>query len=348
MSDRLAWIPGPRHDRLLCARRRRLDWIVVSAFALAGQSPQELLAAGPGGSGDASTRATNPEAPTASSYNLFCRAQFELGAWDAGIPSCEKAAELAPNNGLYHLWLGRIYGEKGGSHEIFQGGSGMAKKVHSEFEHAVEFSPDSWEARTDLAEFYVEAPGIVGGGEDKARAEAEQIAPLNPAMAHWVRGRIAEKNKDVATAEQEYRAAIDVSHGGARAWLNLAGFYSHNSRFEDMDRALHTLESSPLDHAAALVDGAGILFRTRRESPLAIRLLRRYLTSGPVEEWPAFKAHNMLGEFLERQGDAPRPPPNIARHYLWRIPSPTLRKTCSASAADIERTSVNTRAFAIL
>src|SRR5208282_416508 len=119
----------------------------------------------------------------------------------------------------------------------------------------VELSPNSWEARTDLAEFYLEAPAIVGGGREKARAEAALLMPLNPAMAHWVMGRIAEKNKDNAAAEQEYRAAIDASQGGARAWLNLAGFYRHVNRFEDMEQALRTLESRPLDHPAALTDG---------------------------------------------------------------------------------------------
>ncbi len=93
----------------------------------------------------------------------------------------------------------------------------MAKKVRTEFERAVELDPANWEARTDLAEFYLEAPGIVGGGKDKARAQAQALTPLNPAMAHWVMGRIAEKNKDDATAEREYRAAIDASHGGAHA-----------------------------------------------------------------------------------------------------------------------------------
>jgi tetratricopeptide (TPR) repeat protein len=300
----MKWMLQPdRRHQLALLSRVVIGLLGFTAFALAGQSPQDLLAAGRVDQAMQVLEQQIQDAPTAGSYNLFCRAQFELGAWDAGIPSCEKAAELAPNNGLYHLWLGRIYGEKA-DHTSFFRAAGLAKKVHSEFERAVEFAPDSWEARTDLAEFYVEAPGIVGGGEDKARAEAEQIAPLNPAMAHWVRGRIAEKNKDVATAEQEYRAAIDVSHGGARAWLNLAGFYSHNSRFEEMDRALHTLESSPLDHAGALVDGAGILMRTRRDPPLAIRLLRRYLASTTVEEAPVFKAHCMLGELFERQGDS--------------------------------------------
>ena len=64
--------------------------------------------------------------------------------------------------------------------------------------------------------------------------------PLNPAIAHWVKARIAERNKDNATAEQEYRAAIAASQGGARAWLNLAGFYRHTGRFDEMERALRT------------------------------------------------------------------------------------------------------------
>jgi Flp pilus assembly protein TadD len=202
------------------------------------------------------------------------------------------------------LWLGRIYGEKA-DRAGFLKAAGLAKKVRTEFERAVEFDPNSWEAHTDLGEFYLEAPGIVGGGQDKARAQADLLLPLNPGMAHWVRARIAQKNKDADAAEQEYRIAIDVSNGGARAWVNLAGFYRHTNRLDEMDRALLTMESRPLDRPAALMDAAGMLFRTGRSYPLAIRLVRRYLASPTVEEWPAFKAHNLLGELLEKQGDRP-------------------------------------------
>src|SRR5229473_1907938 len=226
--------------------------------ALSAQAPQDLLAAG---SVDQALQTLEQQihtAPTAASYNLLCRAHFELGAWDAGIPACEKATALDPNNGLYHLWLGRIYGEKA-DRAGFLKAAGLAGKVRAEFEHAVQFSPNSWEARTDLAEFYLEAPGMVGGGKDKALAQVELLAPLNPAMAHWVKARVAEKNKDNSAAEKEYRAAIDASKGGARAWLNLAGFYRHTNRLDDMQQALHTMESRPLDHPAALVDAAGML-----------------------------------------------------------------------------------------
>jgi tetratricopeptide (TPR) repeat protein len=279
---------------------------LVTLFALtltaAADTPQDLLAAGQVDQAIQTLEQQINTAPTADSYNLLCRAHFELDAWDAGLPDCEKAVSLAPQNGVYHLWLGRIYGEKA-DHAGFLKGAGLAKKVRVELERAVEFDPSSWEARTDLAEFYLEAPGIVGGGEDKARAEADLLMPLNPGMAHWVRARIAQKHKDMDGAEQEYRIAIEASHGGARAWVNLAGFYSHVGRLAEMEQALHTMESRPLDRPAALMDGANMLFRTRRDNAMAIRLVRRYLASATVEDWPAFKAHYLLGQLLEKQGD---------------------------------------------
>ena len=269
----------------------------------AAQSPQDLLSTGRIDQAIQTLERQIHTAPTAENHNQLCRAHFELGAWDAGIPSCEKAVALAPDNGLYHLWLGRIYGEKA-DRAGFLSAAGLAGKVRTEFERAVELSPNNWEARTDLAEFYLEAPAIVGGGKDKARAQAALLAPLNPAMSHWVLARIAQKNKDNAKAEQEYRAAIDASNGGARAWVNLAGFYRHTNRLDDMEQALRTMESSPLDRPAALVDGASLLLRSGRDFPMDTRLLRRYVASpNTVEEAPVFKAHVLLGELLEKQGD---------------------------------------------
>jgi tetratricopeptide (TPR) repeat protein len=238
----------------------------------------------------------------AESNNLLCRAYFMLEEWDRGIAACERARNLDPQKSLYYLWLGRVYGEKA-DRAGFLSASGLAKKVRTSFERAVELDPKSWEARTDLAEFYLEAPGIVGGGKDKARAQADAIMPLNPAMSHWVAARIAEKEKDKTAAESEYRAAIVASHSGVRAWLDLASFLRHANRFDEMEQALQHLESGPVDHPASLVDGAGMLLRTGRDYDLAVRLLRRYFSNGPVEEAPAFRAHDLLGQFLEKQGD---------------------------------------------
>jgi len=275
----------------------------ASSDPSAGLAPKALLDAGRVDEAIQTLQQQIDHSPAdAETYNLLCRAYFMLDEWDRGIPACERARNLDPQKSMYHLWLGRIYGEKA-DRAGFLSAAGLAKKVRTSFERAVELDPRNWEARTDLAEFYLEAPGIVGGGKDKARAQAEAITPLNPAMSHWVIARIAEKEKDTASAEREYRDAIVASHSGIRAWLDLASFLRHANRLDEMERALRNLEASPIDHPAALMDGANMLLRTGRDFPLAVRLLRRYLSSGTVEEAPAFKAHDLLGQLLEKQGD---------------------------------------------
>jgi cytochrome c-type biogenesis protein CcmH/NrfG len=277
---------------------------LLPSLSAADSSDSKLLAEGRVDDAIASLQRRISSAPSdAQSYNLLCRAYFTLGEWDKGISACEKAVSLDPENAQYHLWLGRIYGEKA-DHEGFFSAAGMAKKVRNEFETAVRLNPNSAEARTDLAEFYLEAPGIVGGGRDKAEAQAQRLATMDPVRAGWVKGRLAEKKKDFVSAEKEYRAAIEASHGAALAWLNLAFFYRHTARLDAMEDAIRHASAAPLDQPEVLMESAEILLRAKRDVPQATQLLRRYLSPGPtVEAAPAFKAHYLLGTALEQQGD---------------------------------------------
>jgi tetratricopeptide (TPR) repeat protein len=237
----------------------------------------------------------------AESFNLLCRAYFMADDWDPALEACQRAASLAPQSSMYQLWLGRVYGEKADHSSIFSA-PGLAKQARSAFERAVQLDPGNWEARADLGEFYAEAPGIIGGGKDKSRAQADALMAINPAMAHWVLARIAEKDKQPDVAEREYRAEIAASHSGARAWLDLAGFLRHEKRYEEMKQALRTLNSSLLDRPEALLHAAQQLFRSDLDLPFAVGLLERYLKA-PVEDGPAFKAHDLLGQIYEKQGD---------------------------------------------
>jgi len=256
----------------------------------------------------------------ADSYNLLCRAYFALGNWDPGVTACEKAVALSPNNGAYHLWLGRIYGEKADASN-FLTAAGLAKKVRAEFETAVRLNPTDVSARTDLAEFYLEAPGIVGGGRDKAEAQAQTLSTMDAVKSHWVVARIAEKKKDFATAEREYRAGIEASKGSAEAWLDLALFFRHVDRLDEMEDAVKRASTAPMKQNVILMDAAETLIRAGRNYPLAVELLRRYLASDTVEEAPAFKAHYLIGTALEKQGDKQgaaqeyRTALSFAKHY---------------------------------
>ena len=241
-------------------------------------------------------------AADAESSNLLCRAYFALEDWDRAESSCRKAVSLDPDNSRFHLWLGRVYGEKA-DRSSFLAAAGLAGKVRGEFERAVQLNPKDVDARLDLAEFYLAAPGIVGGGEQKARAQAQSIATVNPAREHWVYARIAEQKKDAATAEREYHRYIDLSKGDAEAWLNLALFLRRQKRFDEMEQAIVKLSQSSMPKPDVLVEASEILYRAGRSYPFATELLHRYLASGPVEAAPAFKARYLLGLLLEKQGD---------------------------------------------
>ncbi len=277
--------------------------LMAAAAASLADSAQEMLSAGRIDEAIAALNGRLSTTPAdAESANLLCRAYFALEDWDRAESSCKKAAELDPDNGRFHLWLGRVYGEKADRANYLLAAA-LAVKVREEFERAVQLNPKNVEARLDLAEFYIEAPTILGGGEEKARQQAQAVAALDPAREHWIYAHIAEKKKDDATAEREFRQYIQVSHGDAEAWLDLALFLRPQKRLDEMEQALVKLSQSPMPKLDVLVEAAGLLYRAGRSYPFATELLHRYLASGPVEAAPAFKAHYLLGALLEKQGD---------------------------------------------
>jgi tetratricopeptide (TPR) repeat protein len=275
--------------------------LLAAAGVSRADSAQDMLAAGRVDEAIVELSG-HPSSRDAESSNLLCRAYYALEDWDHAESSCRKAVSLDPENGTFHLWLGRVYGEKA-DRANFLTAAGLAGKVRSEFERAVQLNPKDVDARLDLAEFYLEAPSIVGGGEQKAREQARQIATLNPAREHWVYARIAEKRKDRATAEREYHQYIDLSKGNAESWLNLALFLRRQNRLDEMEQAIVKLSQSPKSMPDVLVEAAEMLYRSGRNYSFATELLRRYLSSGPVEAAPAFKARYLLGLLLEKQGD---------------------------------------------
>lgn len=301
---------NPNHDLQCFQPGNILWWIVVFLFCIrfaphafaATPSIKELLAAGRVDDAIQASELRIAHSPNdAEAYNFLCRAYFEIEQWDAGVTACERAVRLDPRSSLYALWLGRIYGEKA-DRSSFLSAASLAKKARASFERAVELDPGNVEARIDLGEFYAEAPGIIGGGKDKSRLQAQALMSLSPAMGHWVLARIAEKDKDPALAEREYREEIAASHGGVRGWLSLANFFKYARRFDEMDEALRHLDSAPVDHPEYLMHAGSLLLRSERDYPRAIRLLRRYLAA-PVEEGPAAGAHDLLGLIFEKQGD---------------------------------------------
>ena len=240
--------------------------------------------------------------------NLLCRVQFTLQQFEQASSYCEKAVQVAPQNARYHLWFGRTLGERA-SRASFLTAFSLAKRTREEFETAVRLDPRDLDALTDLGQFYTEAPGAIGGGMDKAEGVAKQMEALDPARGQQMRGGLAEKNKDLDAAEQEFKAAIAHASHPAFQWMALASFYRRHERWPEMEAAVKSGEAAAAHdrHAAvALFNGASILARANRQPELAIKLFESYVASpDKTEEAPAFDALVRLAKLRKQMGDAP-------------------------------------------
>jgi tetratricopeptide (TPR) repeat protein len=239
----------------------------------------------------------------AESLNQLSRAYFAMEQWDDAVRSGERAVSLDPNNATYHLWLGREYGRKAADANPLTA-AGLARKAKNEFERAVQLDPANVPARLDLAQYYTEAPAIMGGGLDKARDQAAQMQKYDPAKSHLILARVAVKEKQYGEAEAQFRAAILGAKNPADMWLQLAAFYRQRGRLDDMQNAVQSAMAQPGKPAESYFDAGKELYLGSRNLSAARQYLQQYLSSGGlVESAPAFRAHYMIGQLNEKMGN---------------------------------------------
>jgi tetratricopeptide (TPR) repeat protein len=121
---------------------------------------------------------------------------------DAAVRELERATSISPGSGRAHNALGDAYGrsaEKAGMFSQF----GLARKSLAEYERAVALEPGNVDFHESLFGYCVAAPSLVGGGDDRAAAEAAVIRRLDPARGHRAFATLYGKDEkyDLALAE---------------------------------------------------------------------------------------------------------------------------------------------------
>lgn len=238
----------------------------------------------------------------AQAHQLLCRVYYAQEIADAAIHECELAASIDSSNSSTQMWLGRAYGMKASRANPLTAFS-LARKVRYAFEHAVQLDPENIQAMSDLGEFYVDAPAIVGGGLDKGQALANRMRSHFPAQAHRLLALVANGNKDEATAEAEFKKAVLAGRTPA-AYIDLGQFYQQHGQMQKAVEALQAGINADHRKDATLVDAASILTKMDPSSQLAESLLREYLSSpAKSDDAPTFKVRIQLGNILKRRGD---------------------------------------------
>lgn len=243
---------------------------------------------------------------SAEAHLLRCRVYFSEERWDDAVSECETAVRLGGQNAQNHLWLARALGEKADA-VSFISAFNLAKRARAEFEQAASLDPRDGEALTDLGEFYSSAPGVVGGGNDKAQGLVSQLEKIDPSRAHVLQARIAFNTKDYGTAEREFKLATTTSAHPAFPWMALASFYRKRERWSEMQSAVDSgYRAAQRDRAAgvALYNGATVLVKGKRNLALAEKMLEEYLANySKSEEAPAFQVHTLLARVKGQLGN---------------------------------------------
>ena len=221
----------------------------------------------------------------AAVYELMGRNYYGQGEFKKATEALEKAAALEPGDSNVYLWLGRAYGRRAETSSLITA-PGFANKARQFFEKSAQLNPSNLDAQSDLFEYYLEAPGFLGGGLDKASATAEQIARINPSEGYWAQAKLAEKRKEFSRAEAHLKRAVEIAPQQIGRLIDLARLFSKEGRYQEADLSLAKAETIAPNSPKLIFAKADIYIKSKRNLDIARQLLKQYLSIELTPEDP--------------------------------------------------------------
>lgn len=242
------------------------------------------------------------EPENGGAWIVLTRARIHAKRYEAAVAAGERATELAPDDAQAFLWFGNALGNR--IHEVgMLSKMSMATKLRDAFERAIELEPSLIPARTSLIDFYLMAPSAIGGGVDKARAQAAAISKYDRAQGFVSQARIAMYEKKSAEALKAYEQAYALKPGDQQIRLALILGYQEAKRWSDALAAIKRwIAEEPKSNNAQYQLGrlAAVSGQYLAEGETS---LRKYLAMPRDKDDPEPKnAHYRLGQVLAHAG----------------------------------------------
>jgi len=319
---------------------QRLVWVALAgAAALAGQgqpSPQELIDAGHYKRARALVESRN----TKDADTLYFMATLKQ-MWhdlDAAEKYAEQAVAANPKDARCHYRLSDISGERAQDAGPLKQIS-LGRKFKKECDTALSLDPNHTGALFNLMQYYLHAPGLIGGDKSKAAGVADQIMKLDPRKGYQAKLEIARVEKQTkaveelnqmvlklqpesfeghltlanylagpqlkkyAEAEEHARAAIAIYPDRAGGHGALAVMLVRQNKLGELDPALAQAEKAVPDNLHPYFRAANNLLDLKVDLPRAERYFRKYLSQEPEPVAPTHsQTHWRLGLVLELEG----------------------------------------------
>ena len=209
-------------------------------------------------------------------YELMGRNYYMQADYKHATDSIEKAFAIEPNNAVYALWLGRAWGRRAETSSPFTAPV-YASKARQYLERSVQLNPMNLEAQSDLFEYYLQAPGFLGGGLDKAEGLAQQMSRISPAEGQFAEARLAEKRKESRTAEAHLRRAVELAPHQIGKIIELARFLTRQGRYQEAEQSFARAEQLAPNSPKLTFERAAIYIESHHNLDTAQELLKRYM-----------------------------------------------------------------------
>ncbi len=254
---------------------------------------------------DILTRVASAYPRDAAVKELLARCYFEDEQFDRAISAAESAVELDSGNSDYHFLLGRAYGEKA-DRSGWLGALSLAKKSRKELETAVKLDERNFAAMQAMIEFDCSAPGMAGGGEDKARPEIKRLSEIDAAEGHYATGNCRRQKKDNQTADVEFRKALALHPASVDLIYDIGDHYMKQRQPDQLTLAIAEGERAAPSDPRGNFYRAVVLTLRKQDAPRATKLIRDYLDKAPKRNnYPSkAMAHYWLGQIQENQNSA--------------------------------------------
>ncbi|MDQ2774178.1 MAG: tetratricopeptide repeat protein [Acidobacteriota bacterium] len=225
---------------------------------------------------------------------LIGRDYFMLADFKKSTDYLQKATAEVPKNSEFMDWLGRAYGKRAEtSNPLFA--PALASKARQAFEKSVELDQRNSDALSDLFDYYLGAPGFLGGGYNKAAAVAEKIAVVDPPEGYFERAKLAQNRREFQTAEQHLRRAIAITPQKVGGLLELAKLLAMEGRAHESDALLSQAQAIQPNDPAVWYARADILIKQKRNTEEAKNLLQKYMRAPvTVDDPPKGEAVRLL------------------------------------------------------
>ncbi len=207
---------------------------------------------------------------------LVGRDYFMLGDFKKATEYLQKATLAEPANSEYMDWLGRAYGKRAETSNPFSA-PGFASKARQAFERSVELNPQNKDALSDLFDFYLEAPGFLGGGYDKALDVAHKMSVVDPPEAYFAQAKLAQKRSEYQTAEERLRQSIDAAPREVGHLIALAKFLANQGRARESDSVFLQAQRVNPNAPKVWFARADVYIKQKRNLEEARNLLQKYI-----------------------------------------------------------------------